>query len=128
MTTPIDEGDASGSEHRRGDDERFSPEVTGPVIAHMNADHGDDMVLICSAIGGVNGVVSAQMVDLDRRGGDFVAVTRADGSDGGDPSNGSPPGAGGTVPVRIPWSGWLAERSEIRTELVRLVQEAQGAP
>lgn len=95
-----------------GDDAAFPQDEAAPVIAHMNEDHVDDMVLICSELGGVAGVVSAEMVGVDRMGGDFVATSRD----------------GGTVPVRIPWSGWLTERREIRTELVRLVQEARDAP
>ncbi|MFW5417360.1 DUF2470 domain-containing protein [Nocardiopsis sp. CNT-189] len=73
----------------------------------MNGDHPEDTLVICRALGGVPDADSARMTGLDGEGGDYAATV------------------GGTeVAVRIPWGRPLAERAEIRREVVRLYREA----
>ncbi|WP_018349530.1 DUF2470 domain-containing protein [Longispora albida] len=85
----------------------FSPEIIAAVQRHMNADHAEDSVLICRALGGVPEAARAEMTGLDGEGIDFEVTT-------GD----------ATVAVRIPWAHTLTERPEIRTEVTRMYHEA----
>lgn len=85
----------------------FSPAVVAAVTAHMNGDHPEDTLLICRALGGAPDATSARMTGLDGEGGDY-AVT-VDGTE---------------RTVRVPWSGPLTERPQIRAEVVRLYQES----
>lgn len=88
----------------------FPPEVVTAVARHMNEDHAEDNVLIVRALGGVGDATAAVMTDMDGEAIEFDATTPA-----------------GTVPVRIPWSRPLTERSEVRVEVVRMYQEACAA-
>ncbi|WP_460860715.1 DUF2470 domain-containing protein [Nocardiopsis coralliicola] len=73
----------------------------------MNDDHAADTLVICRGLGGVPEATAARMTGLDGDGGDYAATV------------------GGTeVPVRVPWSGPLTERAEIRREVVRLYRDA----
>ncbi|WP_150242459.1 DUF2470 domain-containing protein [Nocardiopsis quinghaiensis] len=85
----------------------FPPETVAAVTAHMNGDHPEDTLLICRALGGLPEATAARMTGLDGDGGDY-AVT-ADGTEHA---------------VRIPWARPLTERAQIRTEVVRMYQEA----
>lgn len=86
---------------------RFDDAVVAGVIAHMNADHGADTLLICRALGGSPSATAAEMVDLDADGGDYRITV--DGAD---------------EVIRIPWERRLTERVEIRREVVRMYDEA----
>lgn len=86
----------------------FTPDVVTAILRHMNDDHAADSLAIVRAHGGPPDAVAARMTGLDATGGDFTAAL---------------PG-GAEVPVRIPWSHPLTERAEVRTEVVRLYEEA----
>jgi len=88
---------------------RFDDAVVAGVIAHMNADHGADTLLICRALGDRDSATAAEMVDLDADGGDYRVTV--DGVD---------------EVIRIPWERRLDERIEIRREVVRMYDEACG--
>lgn len=84
----------------------FSPEVVDAVLAHMNGDHTDDNILIVRAFTGRD-AESAQMIDLDHRGGTWRYTV-----------------AGDDAELHLPWSRELGERPEIRREIVSLYDAA----
>ncbi len=86
----------------------FSPEVVAAVLAHMNDDHLDDNLLIVRAFAGRD-PESARMIDLDHRGGTWRYSV-----------------AGEEADLHLPWSRELAERPEIRREIVSLYDAACG--
>ncbi|MDF2046874.1 MAG: hypothetical protein K0S70_4020 [Microbacterium sp.] len=87
----------------------FDPEIQRAVLAHMNDDHRDDNVLIARAFGPVSTVVSARMTGFDGDGGEWVVTDEG----------------GAVTEVRVPWPGGsIAERREVRREIVALYDEA----
>jgi putative heme iron utilization protein len=85
----------------------FPPEVVAQIATHMNGDHTDDNLLIVRALGGIPQATSARMSGLDADAMEFAAAV--DGIE---------------VPVRVPFSQRLSERSQVRTETVRMYREA----
>ncbi|OUC93835.1 DUF2470 domain-containing protein [Streptosporangium minutum] len=88
----------------------FTPEVVNAIKRHMNDDHGDDALLICKGLGGQPEATGATTTGVDAEAIEFVAVV-----------------GGQDVVVRVPWSTTLTERAQVRTEVVRLYQEACAA-
>ena len=72
----------------------------------MNSDHNDDNVLIARAFGDAD-ATSATMTTLDESGGTWSYST---------PS--------GDTELTVPWSTAIAERAEIRREIVVLYDAA----
>jgi hypothetical protein len=86
----------------------FDDDALAGVLGHMNRDHGDDNLLIVRAFGAPD-AASATMTAFDSAGGAWQAT----GSDGR------------TVDVRVRWpAGEIAERREVRREIVALYDEA----
>jgi len=85
----------------------FTPDVVAQIARHMNEDHADDNVLIVRGLGGIVTASAARMSGLDADGMDFEATVN-----------------GIAVPVRIPFREHLTERRQVRTEAVRMYQEA----
>ena len=81
----------------------LTTEVITAVRAHMNSDHVGDNLLIVRALGGLPAATSAELTDLDLQSAEFTAVV-----------DGEP------TAVRIPWERELADRRQIRAEVVRL--------
>lgn len=94
----------------------FPADTVDAILAHMNADHRDDNVLIARAFAGRD-VVSAVMTDLDTRGGTWHYV-----ASGGDASSDGDEGE--TLELHIPWSTELTERPQVRREIVALYDAA----
>lgn len=85
----------------------FSDDVIAAVLEHMNDDHLDDNLLIARAFGRED-ATSATMTTLDHLGGTW-----------------SYEAPGGTHELTVPWPGGeIAERPEIRREVVRLYDAA----
>ena len=84
----------------------FSPEIVAAVLHHMNDDHTDDNALIVRAFAGVE-PENARMVGLDHLGGDWAY--EVDGQE---------------HELRVPWTGEISERAEIRREVVVLYDRA----
>jgi len=79
------------------------PETTvAAVLAHMNGDHPEDNLLIARAFGNPD-ATSATMTTLDEFGGTWDV----DGSE-----------------LVVPWTSEIAERPEIRREIVVLYDRA----
>ena len=86
----------------------FDESTRAGVLAHMNADHRDDNVLISRAFG-VPSAQAATMTGFDGDGGEW-AVVDAGGSES---------------TLRVPWPGGaITQRPEVRREIVALYDEA----
>lgn len=72
----------------------------------MNSDHNDDSLLIARAFGDPE-ATAATMIGLDELGGRWVVTA-----------------AGGDSGLTVPWSTRIAERAEIRREIVTLYDAA----
>ena len=84
----------------------FAKETVEAVLAHMNSDHNDDNLLIARAFGDPD-ATSATMTTLDESGGTWVYTAVA-----------------GKNELTVPWSTTIAERPEIRREIVVLYDAA----
>lgn len=92
----------------------FPALVVEQIMRHMNDDHAADSLLIVRALGGQPQATTVRMTGLDADGIDFAATV-----------------AGVEVPVRVRFSCRLAERAQVRREVVRMHREAKqraGSP
>jgi len=87
----------------------FPPQVVRQITRHMNDDHAADSLLIVRRLAGLPAATAARMTGMDADGIEFAATV--DGVE---------------VPVRLPFSRRLAERAEVRPEVVRMYREAKG--
>ncbi len=88
----------------------FTPEVVAAVVAHMNADHPEDNVLIVRALGGRPDATAARLAAVDPVGAHFEVDTPT-----------------GPASATVAWAGPVTERPHIRHEVVRMYQEACAA-
>jgi L-ascorbate metabolism protein UlaG (beta-lactamase superfamily) len=88
----------------------FTPDVVAAVVAHMVQDHADDTLAIARGHGAAAGAVAARVTDLGPRGV-AIEVAQDDGQ---------------TRQVLVPWREVPRDRGAIRTELVRMTEEAAG--
>jgi heme iron utilization protein len=79
------------------------------TIAHMNADHGDAMVLYCKAFSKATDVTSAKMTGVDRYGFDMSAKTLE-----------------GPRPVRVAFPKPVSTPAEVRAALIAMVNDARS--
>jgi putative heme iron utilization protein len=88
------------------------PDPLGPsaasLIAHMNDDHADAMVLYCKAFSRATEITSASMTGVDRYGFEMSAMTSK-----------------GPRPVRLAFSTPVRTAEEVRAALISLVNEAR---
>lgn len=89
----------------------FAPEVVAAVVAHMVDDHADDTLRIARVQGGAPDARAARLLGFDAEGLSIEAQF-ADGS---------------ATQVRVPWETVPTDRTAIRLELVRMVEEADDA-
>jgi len=80
----------------------FDAEVVAAVLHHMNDDHTDDSLVIVRGFAEPQ-ATAATMTGLDVEAGEWSADVD-----------------GRAVAVRIPWLGPVAERADIRREVVAL--------
>ena len=79
------------------------------IVAHMNADHADAMVLYCKAFSKATDVTSASMTAVDRYGFEMSATTPE-----------------GPRPVRVAFAGPIGTPGEARAALVAMVKDARS--
>ena len=84
------------------------PSAAG-VIAHMNGDHTDAMVLYCKAFSKATEVTSASMTGVDRYGFDMSAMTPQ-----------------GPRPVRLAFARPVSTPEEVRAALISMVKDAKS--
>ena len=85
----------------------FDATVVAAVVKHMNGDHADDSLLICRTLGDQPSAREAHMVGFTSDHARFSA--RVDGGD---------------VDVKVPWSGAVRERADVRAEIVGMYEAA----
>jgi putative heme iron utilization protein len=91
------------------------PDPLGPsaagIIAHMNSDHADALVLYCAAFSKARDVSSATMTGIDRYGFEMSART-----------------AQGPRPVRLAFPRSVATPEEARAALIAMLNQARAQP
>jgi hypothetical protein len=87
--------------------EVFTPEAVAAIRTHMNTDHADDNLVICRAHGAPH-ARRAELRAVDASGLTFTATT-------GDR----------TVEVHVPWPSPVTSRAQVRTEVVRVYEQAR---
>ena len=89
------------------------PDPLGPsaagIIAHMNGDHADAMVLYCKAFSRATEVTSAKMTGVDRYGFDMSAMTPQ-----------------GPRAVRLAFAKPVSTPEEVRAALISMVKDAES--
>ena len=97
----------------KADWQSAEPDPLGPsaagVIAHMNADHADAMVLCCKAFSAATDITSASMTGVDRYGFEMSAKT-----------------AEGPRPIRVAFATPVSTPEEARAALVAMVKDARS--
>ncbi len=79
------------------------------IIAHMNADHADALVLYCTAFSKARDIASAAMTSIDRYGFEMSANTSE-----------------GPRPVRLAFTRPVSTPEEARGALIAMLTEARG--
>ncbi len=89
-----------------------APDPLGPsaagIIAHMNADHADAMVLYCKAFSKATEVISATMTGVDRYGFEMSAKT-----------------PDGPRPVRLAFGTPVSAPEEVRAAMISMLNDAR---
>ena len=93
---------------RAAEPDPLAPAAAG-IMAHMNADHADAMVLYCRAFSKATDVASATMTGVDRYGFDMSART-----------------AEGPRPVRVAFAETVGTPEAVRAALVAMVKDARA--
>ena len=78
------------------------------ILEHMNADHGDSLVLMARVLGGRNETTEAVMTAVDRYGFDIVAT-----------------GPDGRAAVRLGFDAPVGTPAAVRPAMIRLVEQAR---
>lgn len=88
------------------------PDPLGPsagIIAHMNTDHADALVLYCKAFSRAAEITSASMTGLDRYGFDMTAITSS-----------------GPRHVRVAFDNSVSTPEQVRAALIAMVKDARS--
>jgi hypothetical protein len=83
-------------------------DIVDAIVTHMNDDHRADSLLICRALGGRCDATSAWVDRLDVDGIVFGVHTPV-----------------GTDELCVPWAAPIAERRQVREEVVQMVERAR---
>ena len=98
----------SEADWRAAEPDPLGPSAAG-VIAHMNADHAEAMVLYCKAFSKATEITSASMTGVDRYGFEMSAMTPK-----------------GPRPVRLPFAKPVSTPEEVRAALIALLKDARS--
>ena len=79
------------------------------IIAHMNADHADAMVLYCKAFSKATEITSASMTSIDRYGFEMSVKTSA-----------------GLRPIRLAFARPVSTPEDARAALVAMLKDARS--
>jgi putative heme iron utilization protein len=99
----------SDAEWKDAQPDPLAGSATG-IIAHMNADHADAMVLYCKAFSKATDITAATMSAIDRYGFEMSAQTSE-----------------GPRPVRLAFQAPISTAQEARVALVAMLKEARAA-
>ena len=98
----------SKAEWQAAEADPLGPSAAG-MIAHMNADHADAMVLYCKAFSKATEITSATMTAIDRYGFEMSAMTPK-----------------GPRPVRLAFGRPVSTPEEVRGALISMVNDARS--
>ena len=98
----------SKADWRAAEPDPLGPSAAG-MIAHMNADHADAMVLYCTAFSKATEITSASMTGVDRYGFEMSAMTPK-----------------GPRPVRLAFRKPVSTPEEVRAALISMVTDARS--
>jgi hypothetical protein len=98
----------SRAEWQAAEPDPLAPSAAG-VIAHMNADHADAMVLYCKAFSKATDVTSASMTGIDRYGFEMSAKTKE-----------------GPRPVRLAFAKPVDTPEDARAALISMLKDARS--
>ena len=98
----------SEADWRAAEPDPLAPSAAG-MIAHMNDDHADALVLYCRAFSKATDITSASMTGIDRYGFEMSAVTPQ-----------------GPRPVRVAFAVPVSTPEEVRAALVAMVKDARA--
>jgi heme iron utilization protein len=90
------------------DPDPLGPSAAG-IIAHMNADHADAMVLYCQAFSKATEITSARMTGIDQYGFEMSAKTKD-----------------GPRPVRLAFASPVRTTQEARAVLISMLNDARS--
>ena len=97
----------------KADWQSAEPDPLGPsaagIIAHMNADHADAMVLYCKAFSKATDITAARMTGVDRYGFEMSAKTPQ-----------------GPRPIRLAFAKPVSTPEEVRAAMVSMVKDARS--
>lgn len=97
----------------KADWQAAEPDPLGPsaagIIAHMNADHADAMVLYGKAFSKATDIAAASMTGIDRYGFEMSATTKE-----------------GPRPVRLAFANPVGTPEEARAALISMLQDARS--
>ena len=89
------------------------PDPLGPsaagIVAHMNADHADALVIYCNAFSKATNITSARMTGIDRYGFEMSAHTHE-----------------GPRPVRLAFASPVRTPEEARAALISMLKDARS--
>ena len=95
------------AEWRAAEPDPLGPSAAG-IIAHMNADHADALVLYCRAFSKAADITSATMTGIDRYGFEMSARTKE-----------------GPRPVRLAFASPVGALEEARAALIAMLADAK---
>jgi heme iron utilization protein len=98
----------SKAEWRAAEPDPLGPSAAG-MIAHMNADHADAMVLYCKAFSRATEITAASMTGVDRYGFEMSALTPL-----------------GPRPVRLAFGTPVSTPEEVRAALIAMAKDARS--
>jgi putative heme iron utilization protein len=98
----------SAADWRAAEPDPLGPASAG-ILAHMNADHADAMVLYCRAFSKATEVTSATMTSVDRYGFEMSAMT-----------------PDGPRPVRLAFGKTVNTPEDVRAGLISMLKDARS--
>ena len=98
----------SETDWRAAEPDPLGPSAAG-IMAHMNADHADAMVLYCRAFSRATEITTASMTGVDRYGFEMSARTPL-----------------GPRPVRLAFGTPVSTPEEVRAALIAMVKDARS--
>src|SRR5438309_5628509 len=96
------------ADYARAEADPLAGEAAVAILEHMNADHGDSLVLMARTLGGRVDVTEATMTAVDRYGFDLVVG-----------------GSGGRAALRLGFEAPVATPAAVRPAMIRVVERAR---
>lgn len=98
----------SQADWRAAEPDPLAPSAAG-IIAHMNADHADALLLYCRVFSRGTGITSANLTSIDRYGFEMSAMT-----------------SDGPRPLRLAFGTPVSTPEEVRAAMIALLKDARS--